>query len=534
MTTLSDLHIYWREQFDILHAQDDTPLRNWRLMAWLSFQLPLAMNTSVPFYKDIGPYWAKSVQAIMHNRFDNIMKAKINNNRIDDQYWNIETTALIAINESGGKVVSPPSHMEKNLAKIEAYKQQKTVLKQFLHSFFHVQTPTFYYDNSTILDLTYDKVQPLINTIERNQTVQQKSQEILQMGGFGAVSAQYGVSNEDLVNAMDRLLESLVLIQKENMPTTVASLDGCNICFDYSDVNLGSFSSSCNSIHINVENQNLSVFWHEWMHMLEERVDYSVSLQDCPDTLIKYKHMQPSLLDINKSVRTLPKDPSVSEMYFVQQKGLSDPYHLLKVCVQHLCEKHWFTDEANSALLDELQTNVPHRTYNLEAFKCLLRTTESVEQRDNAVTDLCNQWRNETFEKNLRNGTLICASHYDDAKQRLVVFHKYLKNHSNFVSAAKSYDHNQDEVYWSSANELLARSFEGFVNTQWMKHHQFSEYYPQGLELNHVVAGFNVFMRDFKEAWDKQNTQKAEPISAGGIADKRSASAPVKKRLTRF
>ena len=268
--------------------------------------------------------------------------------------------------------------------------------------------------------------------------------------------------------------------------------------------------------------------------MLEERVNYSVSLQDCPDTLIKYKHMQSSLLDINKSVRTLPKDPSVSEMYFVQQKGLSDPYSPVKVCVQQLCEKHWFTDEANSALLNELQTNVSHRIYNLEAFKSLLRTTESVEQRDNALTNLCNQWRNEAIEKNLRNGTLICAAHYDDAKQRLVVFHKYLKNHSNFVSAAKSYDHNQHEAYWSSTNELLARSFESFVNTQWMKHHEFSEYYPQGQELNHVVDGFNLFMQNFKEEWDKQNTQKGQPISAERTADQRSVSPPAKKRITRF
>jgi len=528
MTTLSDLHIYWREQFDILHAQDDTPLRNWRLMAWLSFQLPLAMNTSVPFYKDIGPYWAKSVHAIMHNRFDNIMKAKINNNRIDDQYWNIETTALIAINESGGKVVSPPSHMEKNLAKIEAYKQQKTVLKQFLHSFFHAQTPTFYYDNSTILDLTYDKVQPLINTIERNQTVQQKSQEILQLGGFGAVSAQYGVSDEDLINAMDRLLESLALIEKENTPTTVAGLDGCNICFNHSDDNWGSFSPSCNSIHINVENQDLSVFWHEWMHMLEERVQYSVSLQDCPDTLIKYKHMQSSLLNINKSVRTLPKDPSVSEMYF------ANPYHAVAQCVQQLCEANWFTDEANKALLDELQTQSLHHTYNLEAFKRLLRTKESVEQRDNAVTDLCNQWRNPAHKRDLRYGVLICASSYSSTAQRLIDFHKHLKHNSNFISAAKSYDHNQDKAYWSTPHELLARSFESFVNTQWMKTNEFSEYKPQGQELTHIVTCFNVFMQNFKEAWGKQNTQKAKPISAERIVDKRSASAPAKKRLTRF
>lgn len=528
MTTLSELHTYWREQFDALHAQEDTHLRNWRLAAWMSFQLPLAMNTSVPFYKDVGPYWAKSVHAIMHSRFDNIMKATIKDNRIDDHYWNIETTALIAINEAGGKVVSPPSHMEKNLAKIEAYKQQKTVLNQFLHSFFHAKTPTFYYDSSTILDLTYDKVQPLINTIERNQTVQQKSQEILQLGGFGAVSAQYGVSDEDLINAMDRLLESLALIQKENMPTTVAGLDGCNICFNHSDVNLGSFSPACNSIHINVNNEDPATFWHEWMHMLEERVEYSASLQDCPNALVKYKNLQSPLLDINKSVRTLPKDPGVSELYF------ADPYHAVAQCVQQLCEANWFTDEANRALLGELQTNVSHHTYNFEAFKRLLRTKESVEQRDNALTNLCNQWRNPTHKRDLSYGVLICASSYDSTAQHLVAFHKHLKNHSNFVSAAKGYDHNRDKAYWSTPHELLARSFESFVNTQWMKTNEFSEYYPQGQELDHVVTGFERFMQNFKAVWTNHNIQQSEPVSASRIADKRRVSAPAKKRLTRF
>lgn len=532
MTTLSELHTYWHQQFDILHAQDDTPLRNWRLMAWLSFQLPLALDTSVPFYKDVGPYWCDTVYNIMRGRFDNIEKATISENEVYDQFWNIDNSALIALSEAGSKVVAPPSHMEKNLAKIEAYKQQKTVLKQFLHSFYHAQTPNFYDQTSTILQMTYDKVQPLINTIKRNEEIMKKSHEILRVGGFGAVSAQHGVSNQSLTDAMDRLLDSLMLIQKEEMPTTVAGLDGCNICFYHSDVHLGSFSPVRNSIHMNVKNKDPAVFWHEWMHMLEERSNFTTSLQQCPPQWDKYRRITPHIIEINKVVRTLPQDLNSANLYF--DSGSFNPFFSLINEVKKLCNTTWFNETVRVPLLNELNNNVQNPTYNLEVFKQILRNNESVEQRDALIVNLLNQWRN-VGETELDAGDILCAQHYDTRKNQLVNFHKELKNKkSNFVSAAKVLDREESSLYWSSQQELLARAFESFVHDQWMNHEQFSEYHPNGRELDQVVQGFETFMQDFKTVWNNQPVAQVAALNTTKISDKRSAPAIVKKRLTRF
>lgn len=526
MITLSDLHTYWKEKLNIILSQEDDTLQHGQLMVWLSFQLPLALDTQAPFYNHFGAYWCTAVHDILENRFRNIMNTPPETDV--DTCYNINDMCTMALQNAGAKIFSKPSHLEKNKDKIEAYNQQKTALTQFTNSF-HNPFIFLIPDDWTYSFKGVESFGPFLHNNSRTPEVIDKAQELLKMGGFGALTVEGSVDNNALLGAMEHISTTLQLCAPSQLPTTVAGLDGCNLCFTgRAYTNLAAFYPLSNSISFRVDNEEAATFWHEWMHMLEERVEYSASLQDCPNALVKYKNLQAAVADINKSVGTLPKDSFVSELYF------ADPYHLVTQCVQQLCDMNWFTDEANRALLGELQTNVSHRTYNLESFKCLLRTAESAEQRDNALTDLCNQWRNETLKKHLRYGALSCASFYDSTAQRLVAFHKHLKTHSNFVSAAKGYDHNRDKAYWSTPHELLARSFESFVNTQWMKTNEFSEYYPQGQELDHVVTGFERFMQNFKAVWSNQNTQKAEPMSASRIANKRSVVNPVKKRLTRF
>lgn len=532
MTTLSELHTYWHQQLDALHAQNDTPIRNWQLVAWLSFQLPLALNTSVPFYKDVGPYWCDTVHTIMRSRLDNILKAKITEYGIDDGYWNIETTALIALNEAGAKVVSPPSHMEKNLTKIEAYKQQKTVLGQFLHSFYHSQTAI--YDRVKILQLTYDDVKIFLTNVKRNQTIEKKAQDLLAIGGFGSVGVQHGICNTKLIDAMGHLLSSLMLVQKENLPTTVAGLDGCNICFNKTDNILGSFGAQNNSIHINVNNQMHAVFWHEWMHMLEARVGHINSLQNCPTQWEKYRTLNPHVNEINKMVRTIPQDASGAGLYF--NSGFNDPFFSLINCVETLCNNAWFHPNACDALRNELNQGAPHSKYNLEAFKHILRTHSSVEQRNADITTLFNQWRNDGTTE-LSHETVNCAQSYDSNKKQLLNFCNELKHKkSNFLSAAKVLDHSRSSLYWSAQNELLARSFESFVQDRWQDPALpfFDEKVPQGQEREYVIKGFTTFMQAFKMAWNNQPVQDVVPLRSTQISDKRGAPATAKKRLTRF
>lgn len=526
MTTLSELHTYWKEKLEIILSQKDDALQHGQLMVWLSFQLPLALDTTVPFYKHFGAYWCTAVGDILENRFRNIMNTPPETDV--DTCYNISDLCVLALLNAGAKFVAKPSHLEKNKDKIEAYNQQKTAVAQFATSF-HNYFLTLIPDDWVHSFTGVESFTPFLHNSSRTPEVIDKAQQLIKLGGFGAISAEGNVDNTALLHAFEHITDALQLIEKSQQPSNVAGLDGCNLCFKGGETDpLGAFSSNCNRISVNVDNENPSTFWHEWMHMLEERVEYVVSLKECPEELTKYKNLQPALLNINKTVRTLPKDPSVSDLYF------ANPYHLAIDGVQQLCELKWFNEEANNALLAEIKNHPPHPTYNLESFKSILRTQDSVENRDKMFTDLCNQWRNESVKKLIPNGVMLGASYYDTKTTQLIKFHKHLKNNtSNFISAAKVLDNERASSYWSRQNELLARSFEGFVSERWMKQKEFSLYSPHGLELEHVVTGFDIFMQEFKAAWSK-NAQQAKPISMGRIVHKCRVSAPAKKRLTRF
>jgi len=531
MTTLSDLRAYWRQQFDTLHAQEDSPLRNWRLAAWLSFQLPLAMNTSVPFYSDLGPAWFDVVGNIMRERFDNIMQATPLNNGIKRVRWRVEEAAAAALAQAGVKILLPVYHTEKSVIKIDHYKQQNLAISQFCHSFFDLATDNIVRENPKDKNIWHDQLRDVVekaeNNIDRSSAAQTKAQNLLDIGGFISVGAHADVSNEDVIEAMDYLLSSLALCEKAGLPQTIAGLDGCHLRFQTSKSSWGAATYDLNSIQISVDFKDMAIFWHEWMHMLEERVRLA-ALGSCPPQWKKYQPLAPHLRDINKRVRAIPRDPAASSLYF------ADPFLKLTNRVGLLCKHQWFNQEVREALSAELEGHPPHPTYNLEALKSLLRTKSSAEQRNEDVVALCLQWRNPDAEK-ICFSNFEWAAFYDRFKNLLLHFHKHLKQKkSNFLSAAHALDKDASSSYWSQQHELLARSFERFVQKTWMGDCEFNLCLPNGNEVEHVVKSWEKFLDAFTTFWGEANGLSVQPVNKERIAQQRGTSTPSKKRLTRF
>ena len=536
MTTLSDLRVYWRQQFDTLHAQEDGLLRDWRLAAWLSFQLPLAMNTSVPFYNELGPAWFDVVRNIMRERFDNIMQAAPLKNGIKRVRWRVEGAAERALAQAGVKILLPVYHTEKSVIKIDHYKQQYLAISQFYHSFFDWATDNIVRENPQDKNIWGDQLRDVVekakNNIDRSNAAQTKAQQLLKRGGFISIGAHADVSNEDAIEAMDYLLSSLALCEKAGLPQTIAGLDGCHLRFQTSKriwggKSGGSATYDLNSIQISVDFKGMTTFWHEWMHMLEDRVRLA-SLGSCPPQWTKYQPLAPHLRDINKRVRTIPRDEAGSDLYF------QDPFLRLKHQVEKLCALKWLNEESREALSAELEGHPPHPTYNLEALKSLLRTKSSAEQRNEDVVALCLQWRNPDAEK-ICFSNFEWAEFYDQFKNLLLHFHKNLKQKkSNFLSAAHAIDKDASFSYWSQQHELLARSFERFVQKTWMDNCEFSFYLPNGNEVEHVVQSWDVFFTAFKNFWEETHALPTQPLNKGRIAQQRKTQTAVKKRLTRF
>ena len=530
MKTLAELHTYWRDQFDTLNTHDNTSLKSFRLLAWLSFQLPLALDTSAAFFQHIGEHWYDAVHKIMQYRFDNIMKATVTEQGLVGGHWEIENVALIALNEAGAKVLSSPSHLEKNPNKIEAYKQQKTVLQQFLHSFFTYATNLVAYKIQPE-EQKIERMKRCIATVQcntqRSNEVIEKAQSILHRGGFASIGVTYDVSNETALEAMNTLLLSMALGEKAGLPQTIAGLDGCNLQFRKDNERLGTFSTTGNSIYLSVDNDEPTTFWHEWMHMLEERVLWTTSLEQCPAQWAKYRQLAPDLVRISTSICTT-HDPNVSELYF------NDPFSELTVYVDVLCEEKWFHATAGNALCDELKNQTHHPIYNMEVFKNILRTNESSEQRDSQMIDVCNQWRNEEEEYGFDHDFSMGAQYYDTQTTYRLHFEE-LKHYSNFIRAAKVLDRDRASAYWSNPKELLARGFESFVGDMWMlKQHTFNVRYPQGQEREDVVQAFGFFMDAFKSVWTnvQDTTYVSIPLIKPSV-EQRNVE-PIKKRLTRF
>ena len=523
MKTLADLHTYWRQQFDVLHAQEDTPLRNLRILAWLSFQLPLALDTSVHFYKHIGEHWCDAVYTIMQYRFDNIIKSKMTEREGDCEYWDLRTIALIALNDAGANAITPVLQSEKNVGKIEAYKQQQYSLNQFLHSFFRNSYDLVaheFEDGNWAQDkmlLFFSRVQ---HNTQRSDKVLQKAQFILKQGGFACIGATYDVSNENLLKAMDTLLSSMALCEKSALPQTIAGLDGCNILFESKGTRAGAFSESNNCIHLTVGDEDPLTFWHEWMHMLEARVNWAVSLRKCPAPWRKYHQLADDINQINKMIRTTPHDPNISHLYF-------NPFSELNIYVNVLCEEAWLNSIARKALCDELNDQTYHPIYNMEVFKEILRSDASVEQRDTRMSRLCNQWRNDE-ECEFGDDFLDCSGFYDVKIVQRLHFQQQLQHHSNFVIAAKALDWDRTSAYWSHPEELLARGLESFIEDHWAGQRRgFNDRYPQGQERVYLGEVFGTFMHAFKKAWTNQNNTAS--VSAQQRAQKHTVCAPTKK-----
>lgn len=502
MKTLADLHTYWRQQFDALHTQEDTPLRNLRILAWLSFQLPLALDTSVHFYKHIGEHWCDAVYTIMQYRFDNIIKSKMTEREGDCEYWDLRTTALIALNDAGANAITPVLQSEKNVGKIEAYKQQPYSLNQFLHSFFRNPYDLVaheFEDGHWAQDkmlLFFSRVQ---HNTQRSDKVLQKAQNILNVGGFGSVGFAHDISDDEALQSLNTLLLNINLCEQSGWPQNSAGLNGCNIRFEKTTDFLGACPAECNTINLGVDNNEPSVFWHEWMHMLEERVGYTLALQQCPPQLKPYRQLAHHMSEINTIVRTIPRDHETSTLYF-------NPLLQLNECVEWLCKEMWFQPNVCRALCDDLNDKPPHPIYNIDSFKTILNRPTSLEQRDLEITALFNQWRNDSSCE-LNNGDLSWAMYYDKYKIRQEIFYQLQHNESNFVSSAKVLDWERTGSYWSQQNELLARAFETFVEDNWggdcerTNVDETFPYFPRGLERTYVLKGFETFAQAFKRVW---------------------------------